>query len=56
MEPINGKNILVQIIWSNLTTDSCRFEQSFSSDGGKSWEINWIADDTRVKDASDKTF
>ena len=56
MEPINGKNVLVQNVWSNLTTDSCRFEQSFSSDGGKSWEINWIADDTRVKDASDKTF
>jgi len=22
------------------------FEQSFSTDGGKAWEINWIAIDT----------
>lgn len=26
------------------------FEQSFSDDGGKTWEVNWIAIDTRVKD------
>jgi hypothetical protein len=26
-----------------------RFEQAFSDDGGKTWEVNWIAVDTRVK-------
>jgi hypothetical protein len=31
------------------STDVCRFEQSFSADGGKTWEANWIATDTRVK-------
>jgi hypothetical protein len=30
---------------------SCRFEQAFSDDGGKMWGVNWIATDTRVKDA-----
>jgi catechol 2,3-dioxygenase-like lactoylglutathione lyase family enzyme len=24
--------------------------QSFSDDGGKTWEVNWIATDTRTKD------
>jgi hypothetical protein len=24
--------------------------QSFSTDGGKTWEVNWIAIDTRVKE------
>ena len=24
------------------------FEQSFSRNGGKTWEVNWIADDTRI--------
>ncbi len=33
---------------------SCRFEQAFSDDGGKTWEVNWIATDTRVKDESDE--
>ncbi len=26
----------------------------FDDDGGKTWEVNWIATDTRVKDESDK--
>ena len=34
-EEINGKMILVRNIWSNITPNSCRFEQSFSDDGGK---------------------
>lgn len=54
-EPINGRSILVRNIWSDITANSCRFEQSFSADGGKTWEVNWVATDTRVKeDESDK--
>jgi hypothetical protein len=49
MEPINGKNVLVRNVWSDITADSCRFEQAFSDDAGKTWETNWIAVDTRVK-------
>lgn len=29
---------------------SCRFEQAFSADGGRTWEVNWIATDTRIGD------
>jgi len=29
--------------------NTARFEQAFSVDGGKNWEVNWIATDTRVK-------
>lgn len=53
-EPISGRSILVRNVWSDITPNSCRFEQSFSDDGGKTWEVNWIATDTRVKDESDK--
>jgi len=49
-ETLNGRAILVRFIISPLTPDSCRFEQAFSDDGGKTWEVNWIAVDTRVKD------
>jgi hypothetical protein len=49
-ETLNGRAILVRFVISDITPDSCRFEQAFSDDGGKSWEVNWIATDTRVKD------
>lgn len=51
----NGRMILVRFAWSKTTTDSPHFEQSFSDDGGKTWEVNWITDQTRVNDGSDKT-
>jgi hypothetical protein len=53
-ETFNGRTILVRNVWSAITPNSCRFEQSFSDDGGKTWEVNWIAIDTRLKDASDE--
>jgi hypothetical protein len=49
-ETLNGRAILVRFVISDITPDSCRFEQAFSNDGGKTWEVNWIAVDTRVKD------
>ncbi len=53
-EALNGRTIFVRNVWSDITRDSCRFEQAFSDDGGKTWEVNWIAVDTRVKDEPDK--
>ena len=53
-ESFNGRTILVRNVWSDITPDSCRFEQAFSDDGGNTWEVNWIATDTRVKDESVK--
>jgi hypothetical protein len=48
-ETYNDRAILVRFVISDITPDSCHFEQSFSDDGGKTWEVNWIATDTRVK-------
>jgi hypothetical protein len=53
-ETLNGQAILVRFVISDITPDSCRFEQAFSDDGGKTWEANWIALDTRMKDEADK--
>jgi hypothetical protein len=55
-ETLNGRAILVRFIISDITPDSCRFEQAFSDDGGKTWEVNWIAIDTRAKDEAEKVF
>jgi hypothetical protein len=49
-ETFNGRAILVRFVISDITPTSCHFEQSFSDDGGKTWEVNWIATDTRVKE------
>src|SRR5437667_2598677 len=53
-EPFNGRAILVRFIVSDIKPDALPFEQSFSDDGGKTWEVNWIAIDERVKTESDK--
>ena len=53
MDKQDGKPILVRFVWSDVTTNKPHFEQSFSDDGGKTWEVNWITDQTRVRPASD---
>lgn len=50
-ETFDGRAILVRFYISEVTPDLFRFEQAFSDDGGKTWEANWIATDTRVKTA-----
>jgi len=39
----------VRYVWSDITPKSAHFEQSFSPDGGKTWEVNWISSITRVE-------
>jgi hypothetical protein len=52
-DTLNGRVILVRYDWSNMNTGTPHFEQSFSDDGGKSWEVNWITDQIRVKEAAE---
>jgi hypothetical protein len=47
-EFLGGRAILVRFIISAITPTSARFEQAFSDDGGKTWEVNWIAVDTKM--------
>jgi hypothetical protein len=49
-ETFNDRAILVRFVIADINHDSCRFEQAFSEDGGKTWEVNWVAIDTRIKD------
>jgi len=48
-EMFEGRMILVRYVWSDITPTSAHFEQSFSDDGGKTWEPNWISTITRAK-------
>jgi hypothetical protein len=47
-ESLGGRTILVRFVIAPSGLDAYRFEQAFSDDGGKTWEVNWIATDTRI--------
>ena len=49
-DSLNGRAILVRFVIACADRNTCRFEQAFSDDAGNTWEVNWIAVDTRVKD------
>ncbi len=48
-EAYRGRMILVRYVWTGTTSKSPHFEQSFSEDGGKTWEVNWLTDQVRVE-------
>ena len=37
-----GRSIIIRFVWLNLSPTSARMEQSYSADGGRSWETNWV--------------
>jgi hypothetical protein len=49
-ETFNDRTIFVRMVWSDITPDSHHLEQSFSDDGGRTWEPNFIATLTREKE------
>jgi|SRR5580692_82692 hypothetical protein len=42
-ETFGGRAVYVRNVFFDITPRSYRFEQSFSVDGGKTWEPNWVA-------------
>ena len=46
-EQWRGRWILVRYQWTDISPNAAQMIQSFSIDGGKTWEPNWICDLTR---------
>jgi hypothetical protein len=46
-EEYKGRAILVRYVWTDVSPTSARMEQSFSPDGGKTWEVNWLCEPSR---------
>src|ERR1700733_2920622 len=51
-DSFNGRTIFVRFIWSDITPNSHHVEQSFSDDGGRTWEPNFVATLTRDEETS----
>ena len=48
IERLDGRTVLVRFTIRRIDADTARFEQAYSDDGGRTWETNWIATDTRL--------
>jgi hypothetical protein len=48
VDTVDGRAVLVRFVISDVTPNSARFEQAYSADAGATWEVNWIASDTRL--------
>ena len=49
-ELYDGRMIWVRFVFTDVAANSHRDEQAFSSDGGRSWETNWVNKSTRARD------
>jgi hypothetical protein len=49
-EELDGRPIRVRYLWSDITPTSAHFEQSFSANGGMTWEPNWVSTMTRIEE------
>lgn len=47
-EPMNGRVVLVRSVWSRITANSVHFEAHASNDGGRTWRLIVITDQTRL--------
>ena len=47
-DTLGGREVRVRYEWKDITPSSAHWEQSFSFDGGRTFETNWIIDLTRM--------
>jgi len=47
-EIYEGTPIVCRYRWSHITDEAARWDQAFSTDGGCTWETNWVADFRRT--------
>lgn len=45
---LDGRPVRMRFLWLRTNTDTPRWEQALSTDGGQSWETNWTMDFTRA--------
>jgi hypothetical protein len=48
-DTFEGRPIKVRFTWSEITAQSARWQQELSDDDGRTWELNWVMELTRVE-------
>ena len=44
----DGRPIRVRYLWRRIDADHAHWEQAFSPDGGRTWEVNWTMESSRT--------
>jgi len=52
VDTLEGRSILVRGVWSEITPDSHRYEESYSDDGGRTWHVAFMGELTRERGAA----
>ena len=52
---LEGIHLRVRYEWTVIDDDTLRWEQTFSFDGRRSWDSNWVMESTRIASALDAT-
>ncbi|MDC0659820.1 DUF1579 domain-containing protein [Leisingera sp. SS27] len=47
-DTLRGEPVSIRFLWLQTDTETPRWEQAMSRDGGKTWETNWTMDFTRA--------
>lgn len=47
MDEHEGRPVPVRFNWTRTETDTPRWSQEYSGDGGRTWEVNWVMDFSR---------
>jgi hypothetical protein len=47
-DDVAGRAVKVRFRWSDLTPTSARWEQSFSFDEGRTFDVNWVMEFSRI--------
>jgi hypothetical protein len=47
-DTLDGRAILVRAVWSDITLTSHTYQESYSDDGGHSWQIAFTAHKTKI--------
>lgn len=47
-DTLDGRAILVRGVWSDFTPTTHQYQESYSADGGKTWEVEFTATKTKV--------
>ena len=48
-DTLDGRSILVRATWSNITPTSHQYEEDYSADGGKTWDLSFKAIKTKLR-------